>query len=508
MKKISQLALRTIALTTAASIGMGLTACGPKITNGESGKEPVATESGKQEGGDTTNSNEPVTLQIIDWSDSTKVRREAYNKKFMEENPNVKIEYTVLPADQFKTTITSAIKGGTAPDLFPIPGGIKLTTVVSENWFMPMNDYITDEFLDTFLPGALNEGITTLDGNLYVLPESMNILNSLMFYNKTLFKEAGLDPENPPKTWSEFIEANRKITEAGKGKYFGIIESGKQVNRLEIAIRALSSVAGSKSNDIGVMSVVNGESTYASQGMLDAFNLYRTLVEDGSVHPSTVNLTAPEARALFAQNQAGFIIQGSWCIPTWRKDNPDLDFGVMPLPVPDSGVAGGQPYIGAQPWMGISSDCEHPEIAAKYLMGLYSEEYQGQLVSDGGFVSAIKGINEKAMTDPVMLKYYELHKEVGRLAPDPIVGNTNATLVYEEVKDITPNLGQIAQGVIAGAIVDYETELKQYAQKTKEEWQRAVDAVKAKGVEISMDDFEFKNWNPLEDYTTESYKAR
>lgn len=499
--------MRTVALTTVAILE--LTACGPTVTTGGGSQEPSVSESKKLEK-DTVNkdSDEQITLQIIDWSDSTKVRREAYNEKFMEENPNVKIEYTILPADQFKTTITSAIKSGTAPDLFPIPGGIKLTTVISENWFMPMDDYVTDEFLNTFLPGALNEGVTNLDGSLYVLPEAMSIVNTLMFYNKTLFEEVGLDPENPPRTWSEFIEANRVITEAGKGKYFGMIESGKQVNRLEIAIRAFSSVAGSKSNDIGVMSVVDGQNTYASEGMLKAFGLYRTLFEDGSLHPSTVNLTAPEARALFAQNQAGFLIQGSWCIPTWRIDNPDLNFGVMPLPIPDDGAKGGQPYIGAQPWMGISSTCENPEMAAKYLIGLYSEEYQTQLVSDGGFVSAIKGVNEKAMTDPAMLEYFELHKEVGKLSPDPIVANANATFVYEEIKDISPNLGQIAQGVISGAIVDYEKELDQYAQKTQEEWERAINTVSAKGIDISIEDFEFKNWNPLEDYTTESYNAR
>lgn len=509
MKKFSKLVMNTITLTTAAALTLGLTSCGPKVDMGgdkaaETTKE--VPEEKKEE--KTKDPNAKVTLQIIDWSDSTKVRREAYNKKFMEENPNVTIEYTVLPGDQFKTTITSAIKGGTAPDLFPIPSGIKLTTVVSENWFMPMDDYVNDEFLGTFLPGALNEGITNLDGKLYVLPESMNILNTLMFYNKNLFTEAGLDPENPPKTWSEFIEANKAITAAGKGKYFGMIESGKQVNRLEIAMRAFSSVAGSKSNDIGVISLVDGKNTYNSQAMLDTFKLYQTLVEDGSFHPSTVNLTAPEARALFAQNQAGFLIQGSWCIPTWRQDNPDLNFGVMPLPVPDLGVAGAQPYIGAQPWMGISSDCEDPEMAAKYLMGLYSEEYQSQLVGDGGFVSAINGVNEKAMTDPAMLQYYNLHKQAGRLAPDPIVGNTNATLVYEGVKDISPNLGQIAQGVIAGAIKDYEKELNDYAGKTQEEWERAIDAVASTGVEISKEDFEFKNWNPLEDYTSKQYEER
>lgn len=58
-----------------------------------------------------------VVLQVVDMSDSTKARREEYNKKFEEEN-NCKVEYTVLAGDQYQTTINSSIKANTAPDLF------------------------------------------------------------------------------------------------------------------------------------------------------------------------------------------------------------------------------------------------------------------------------------------------------------------------------------------------------------------------------------------------------
>ena len=92
-----------------------------------------------------------------------------------------------------------------------------------------------------------------------------------------------------------------------------------------------------------------------TQAMQNAFAFYDTLVKEGCFHPNSVSMKAPEARALFAQNQAAFIIQGAWCISTWRQENPDLDFGVMALPAPDDGMKGKLPYTGAQPWMGISS---------------------------------------------------------------------------------------------------------------------------------------------------------
>jgi hypothetical protein len=69
--------------------------------------------------------------------------------------------------------------------------------------------------------------------------------------------------------------------------------------------------------------------------------LYQKLADDKSIHPSTMILSAPEARALFGQGQAGFMVQGSWCIESWHKNNPDLQLGVAPPPLPDGGRKGG-----------------------------------------------------------------------------------------------------------------------------------------------------------------------
>ena len=429
---------RIAALAMAGLMVLSAAGCGPQV-GGSSEEAQQETSSEKKEDSKESKGDGEVVLQVVDMSDSTKARREEYNKKFEEEN-NCKVEYTVLAGDQYQTTINSAIKANTAPDLFALPSGVKLSTAVEEGWYMPINDYVEDGFFDTFAEGAL-------------------------------------------------------------------IEGGKQVNRLEIAIRALSCLAGSKSNDIGVISMVDGKNVLDSDAMIQAFDFYSGLAQDGSFHPDSANLAAPEARALFAQNQAAFLIQGSWCISTWEKENPDLEFGVMEMPVPDDGAKGGLPYIGAQPWMGISKTSENPELAAKYLQGLYSEEYQAGVVEDGGFVSAIEGVNEKYMKDGVMKDYYTLALEQGKLCPDPIVGNADAAVVYANITEVSPNLGQIVQGVLTGK-TDYKESLKTLAENTQKEWESGIAKAQEAGAEVSAADFEFKNWNPLEDYTAEDYQNR
>lgn len=456
---------RIAALAMAGLMVLSAAGCGPQVNGGDSeGKEQESSSEKKED----AKGDGEVVLQVVDMSDSTKARREEYNKKFEEEN-NCKVEYTVLAGDQYQTTINSSIKANTAPDLFALPSGVKLSTAVEEGWYMPMNDYVEDGFFDTFSEGALNEGITTMDGEVYVLPEAANIVNTLVFYNKNVLEDAGVDTNNLPKTWSEFREACKQVTEAGKGKYYGMIEGGKQINRLEIAIRALSCLAGSKSNDIGVISMVDGKNVLNSDAMIQAFDFYSGLVQDGSFHPDSANLAAPEARALFAQNQAAFLIQGAWCISTWEKENP--------------------------------------ELAAKYLQGLYSEEYQSGVVEDGGFVSAIEGVNEKYMKDGVMKDYYTLALEQGKLCPDPIVGNADTAAVYANIKEVSPNLGQIVQGVLTGK-TDYKDSLNTLAENTQKEWDNGIAKAKEAGANVSAADFEFKNWNPLEDYTAENYESK
>ena len=480
---------KLLSLGLAAAMMLSLAACGG--TSGSSSGSAAASASSTGESA----SGETITLRIMDSSDSTQERRKVFNEEFMERHPDIKIEYTMLSGDQLTQTLTTAIRNGDAPDLFQLPSGVKLSTAVSEGWYQPMTDYLSQEFIDSFETGALNEGVTTLDGEIYALPEAANIVNSLVFYNRDIFEECGLDPDNPPETWSEFVEACKTITEKGNGKYYGIIESGGVPTRLEIELRSFGNIAGAKCNYYGVMSIVDGQNPFASDAMKSALDLYAQLTADGSIHPDSVNLDAPSARAMFAQGQAGFLIQGSWCIPTWRADNPDFNFDVMALPVPDDGAKGGNPYVGAQPWMGISATCEHPEAAALYPTELYGTDYQSKVVSDGGFVSCIKGVNEDAMTDPMVLKYYNLAMSSGKLCPDPLALNPETADVYSKVTEVTPNLGQIVQGVMAGSVTDTDAALETFAAATQTEWESAMAEA---GVDISA--FEFDDWDPMVDY--------
>lgn len=93
---------KVMALLLAVILGISMTGCGVSVGNKEEADNATVTNNETQDKGQAVgeaSDNEEIVLQIVDWSDSTKARREAFNTKFMEENPNIKIEYTVLTSD-------------------------------------------------------------------------------------------------------------------------------------------------------------------------------------------------------------------------------------------------------------------------------------------------------------------------------------------------------------------------------------------------------------------------
>lgn len=447
----------------------------------------------------------PIVLKVMDWSDSSKSLREAFHKEFEAKNPGIKIEYTCLTIDQFKNTVLSAVNLGDAPDLFPVPVGMDLNAVVKEGWFQPMDALMPKDFKDGFLPGTFAEGINVIKGKLYAVPEVGTLPTTMVFYNKDLFEKAGLDPNKPPQTFAQLREYAKKITAAGKGQFYGIIEGGQQVNRWKSEAIDFASLGGAALPSGEPMStpvsLVTGKSSYNHPAMVETFQFFKNLAADGSYHPSTFSIRAPEARALFGAGQAGFIIQGVWCVGAWAQSHPGLKLGVGPAPIPDSGRKGSLGLTAATAWMGISSKSANPAAAAKYLQAMYSPDYgyQRANVEKGVFFSTVKGINEKHISNPNLKAYYDLGMERARIAPNPKVAHPETSVFYAEYKDVTPGIGDLLQGTVSGAIGDIGAALNELAAKTDQAFAAAVKKASAKDSQIGADDFVF-GWNPMENY--------
>ena len=471
-----------------------LAACGGSnnVSNEQAGN--------KDSQGNNEKAQEGITLRVMDWSDSTRAIREEFHKQFMEKYPQVtNIEYTTLTQDQFRDTILAAVRSGEAPDLFPPPLGFRLPTLVEDGWFQPLDPFVEDGFFDIFSEGLLMEGATMHNGEVYAIPMDTPQFSTAVFYNKELFRKAGLDPEKPPTTYAEFREYARKITEAGNGEFYGIIEGGRQANRFQFIVQQWSSINGSGLSDDSPVSLLTGEAPFHTRAVLDVYDLFAALADDGSIHPQTSSLSAPEARQLFANGEAGFIVQGAWNIGLWNANNPDLDYGVMAPPLSESGKQGAANVI-VRGGLGISANTKHPEIAALYLQEFYGGGFfQEEAVKAEFNFSVVEGITEQYATEK-MLEFYNIYQEYAVIGPVPASVNTEVSKVFAEYVDVTPNMGEILQGVAISGLRDYEKMLQDLSKRTDEALARAIKAAQDKGANVSIDDFIFSDWDPVTNY--------
>ncbi len=446
-----------------------------------------------------TASAETITLRVTDWSDSTAALREQFHKEFMEKNPDIIIEYTQLTIDQFNSTVVGAIQNGDGPDLFPVPTTLNLTTAVNEGWYLDMEQYVSPEFVASFSDGILAEGVQRKNGVLYTVPEAASPSNSMFFYNKDILEECGL---TVPTTFEDFRLACKIVTEKGAGKYYGLIEGGKQGNRCEALLRALVQAAGGKISINARALTVDGKAPYDTPEMAMAVELLAGIVEDGSLYPDTAAISAPEARELFAQGKAAFLCQGLWCIGTWAADHPELNYGVMT--VPKGAENGYVANVEIGPWMGIYANTKHPEAAARYLEALYSTteyHYQADVVKSGSYVSVIKGVNEENMIDPVMKEYYD----AAALCIDiPIATSRDARFYdfYATVVGATPSLASIAQGILSQSIDEPMEYLTMLSNAETAAWKTACN-----NLGIDFAEMEFPNWVAGQPYTDADYAA-
>lgn len=308
--------------------------------------------------------DDPVTIEIWDFQQSDLnilEAQEAAIADFEAANPGIEVNVTVFPIQEYRDRLLVAVQSGNPPDMATLDQ-IWMAEFAASGSIIPLDSYIEESGLnpDDYFPGAWSSNVW--NDQTWGVPLNNDVWEE-MYYNRDLFEAAGLDPDNPPQTWDELLEACRALTNAPDQYGIALMGTGEFIT---VTINSFI-----QSNGGMILSEDGTEAALNSPEAVEAIEYYRQL-EQECAPPGTANRIEPEAVGLFTAGQAAIGFFGSWQQDTFR--NTDLNWDVAMMPVPEEGDTFHGTLGG---WnMAIFANSEHPAETWEYVAFLAGKDPQ------------------------------------------------------------------------------------------------------------------------------------
>lgn len=312
---------------------------------------------------------------------------EAYNASHKNQ-----VELTVVPNDDYVAKVGAAAGSNSLPDLFAADI-VYVPNWVQQGLFQDISTQIDGlSFKDEINQGHLSAG--TFEGKEHVLPFVLDL--SMMFWNKELATEAGLDAEAGPANLEEYAEWAEKIQGLGKPDTYGTA-TGLACGGCLVFTWFPSVWADGQDvmNDDGTESLLNSDTAK------DVYSTWKKLWDDGAVLPASKDETGPTWTAAFTEGKVGVMLY-----PATLLSSTPFDVGVAGIPGPKGG---GSTFVGGD-GIGISKDSKLSAQAWNFLNWMMSEDAQvGVLAKDNDVVSrADLANNEYSSKDPRLITINEV----------------------------------------------------------------------------------------------------
>lgn len=292
----------------------------------------------------------------IEWG---KQMVEAWNA----DHPDEQIKAQEIPAGaSSEETIGAAITAGNAPCLVyntspaAVPGFQKQGGLVNLSEFEDGDDYITER------SGDVADQYRSSDGDFYQMPWKSNPV--MIFYNKDMFTQAGLDAENPPlATYDEFLETSRTLVSSGAAKHAIWPAPTSEFFQSWFDFYPLYAAQSG-----GTQLLEDGKATFNDDNGEAVADFWATIYSEGLAGKEAYNGDA------FADQQSAMSIVGPWAIAVYGDS---VNWGSVPVPTQD-GMDPSEVYTFSDAKnIGMFTACENQATAWDVLKFSTNEEQDG-----------------------------------------------------------------------------------------------------------------------------------
>lgn len=227
-------------------------------------------------------------------------------------------------------------------------------------------------------------------GKVYGLPKFSSV--QTMFWNKTLFQQAGLDPETGPATWDEFVTTAKALTVDGRYGY--TCDMGNAAGAYQNFLRVLL-LNGGDMYDADYQPIFNSD-----QGVQALSNLVDLLQVHRVMDPASLQITnASDLGDLFARGSTGIVFNWPFQYATATAAGAALDAstvgnGLIPgMSVRSASIDGSEGFA-------INKFSQNKEAALAWLQFVTGADVQQQIVQQEGWFP----VSQEALTDPASLE--------------------------------------------------------------------------------------------------------
>lgn len=369
-RRLAALALACVmALTTGCSGGGGSTA-------GSTAGTEAKTEAGTKEEAKAadTGSGEKITLKIANYAVLEKGYDEFWSSVkagYEEKYPNVTIEWVTAPYGEILNQVINMAGGGDRVDCI-FSEMIWLPALVDSGLAVPMKDVLDESFLNDYYANILEAH--SIDGEVYGAP--LYVSPSLLFYNKDLFKKAGLDPEQPPKTYDEMLTMAEKLaalTTDDGNKVYAFGQPTASVIVIGSSIQAFAANFGGKVIDD------NGKLTADDPAFKESLEMLKLLDQKG-YNPQ--NAKPKDLRNLFALGQLAMYYDNSWGFNGAKSINPDVvNFAAAAEPL-KGGNGEGASTLQSHCFVAVDNGPDHVEAVKNFIQYVITPEVLNDYIAN------------------------------------------------------------------------------------------------------------------------------
>ncbi len=288
---------------------VGIASCGGGSEQAELDAESGTAEKSEVDG-------ESVTLKYFMWDPQFSETEQKLVDQFMEEHPNIRVEMESVAAPEYWTRLNALSASNELPDVFFMSSGF-VEEWRADGLLLNLQEYIDGSIdkEDYFLDVA--EIARDDAGDLYAFPFAF--VETVLFYNKTAFEEAGVPEPEMGWTWDDFLNAAQATTGDDR---FGYFFYGRYAH-IESWVYQ---------NDGRLLSE-DGTRLEPDENALATLEFLNSLIHEHGVAPKPKEFEGVREEDVFGIGQTVMWVDGAWNIENSREViGEDFEWGIAPIP--------------------------------------------------------------------------------------------------------------------------------------------------------------------------------